>query len=134
MEVGGRSEEDEQGQNITFTSGWENNCQNLTYKIVLNTLVYKSIKDSYEGDFFDNNITGNGEYKWENGDIFIGDFINGKMHGKGLYKWPDGGEYEGEYTNNIKEGIGRFKWSNGKIYEGPFEGGKYFNSFKISNS
>lgn len=87
-------------------------------------LVYKSIKDSYEGDFLDNNITGKGEYKWENGDTFIGDFVNGKMHGRGLYKWPDGGEYEGEYNNNIKEGKGKFKWSNGKIYEGPFVGGK----------
>jgi len=87
-------------------------------------LVYKNIKDSYEGDFIDNNITGKGEYCWENGDIFIGDFVNGKMHGRGLYKWPDGGEYEGEYINNIKEGKGRFKWSNGKVFEGPFVGGK----------
>lgn len=87
-------------------------------------LIYKSIKDTYEGDFIDNNITGKGEYTWENGDVFIGDFVNGKMHGRGLYKWPDGGEYEGEYINNIKEGKGRFKWSNGKIYEGPFVAGK----------
>lgn len=108
-----------------YEGNFENDKKNKKGK-----LIYKNIKDSYEGNFLDNNITGKGEYKWENGDIFIGDFINGKMHGRGLYKWPDGGEYEGEYINNIKEGNGRFKWSNGKIYEGPFIGGNfYFNYF-----
>ena len=92
-------------------------------------LVYKNIKDSYEGEFLNNNITGKGEYKWENGDVFVGDFINGKMHGRGHYKWPDGGEYEGEYINNIKAGMGKFKWSNGKIYEGTFEDGKFIIIF-----
>jgi len=87
-------------------------------------LVYKNNKDWYEGEFLNNNITGKGQYFWENGDIFIGDFINGKMHGKGLYKWPDGGQYEGDYVDNIKEGKGEFKWANGKIFIGPFVNGK----------
>ena len=119
----------EETKEDVYVGNFENDKKNKKGK-----LVYKKINDSYEGDFLDNNITGKGEYKWENDDIYIGDFIDEKMHGKGLYKWPDGGEYEGEYINNIKEGIGRFKWSNGKIYEGPFEGGKYFNPFYISNS
>jgi hypothetical protein len=110
-----------------YEGNFENDKKNKHGK-----LVYKNMKDSYEGNFTDNNITGKGEYKWENGDQFFGDFINGKMHGSGLYKWPDGGEYEGEYINNIKEGIGRFKWSNGKIYEGPFFGGKLFFIFYLN--
>ena len=109
----------EETKDHVYIGQYEKDKKNLIGK-----LVYKSIRDSYEGEFIDNNITGKGEYTWENGDIFIGDFVNGKMHGRGLYKWPDGGEYEGEYINNIKEGKGRFKWSNGKIYEGPFVGGK----------
>lgn len=87
-------------------------------------LEYKTIKDVYEGEFKDNNITGHGFYIWANQDQYTGLFLNGKMHGKGIYRWPDGGEYEGDYKHNIKEGKGRFKWSNGKIYEGPFKNGK----------
>ncbi len=109
----------EETKDHNYVGQYEKDKKNLKGK-----LVYKNIKDSYEGDFVDNNITGKGEYKWENGDIFIGDFVNGKMHGSGIYKWPDGGEYKGEYINNIKEGKGKFMWSNGKIYEGPFVGGK----------
>lgn len=87
-------------------------------------LKYKILKDTYEGEFKDNCITGTGYYVWGNKDTYKGSFLNGKMHGKGLYKWPDGGEYYGEYVNGIKEGYGIFKWVNGKIYEGQFHDGK----------
>lgn len=87
-------------------------------------LVYKAIKDIYEGEFKENAITGMGFYIWANKDTFDGTFLNGKMHGRGVYKWPDGGEYIGDYINNIKEGNGKFKWANGKIFEGPFKGGR----------
>ena len=86
-------------------------------------LYFKLLKDTYEGNFIDNNITGNGTYIWNNGEKYIGNFLNGKMDGKGKYFWPDGSYYEGDYINNIKEGNGKFKWSNGKIYEGPFKNG-----------
>ena len=85
---------------------------------------YKKLKDSYEGDFKNNNITGNGTYKWFDGEIYTGSFLNGNMDGKGIYKWPDGKKYEGDYVNNIKEGYGVFTWPNGKVYEGPFKNGK----------
>jgi hypothetical protein len=109
----------EETKDHVYVGQYENDKKNQKGK-----LVYKNIRDYYEGVFSDNNITGKGEYSSENGDVFIGDFINGKMHGRGLYKWPDGGEFEGQYINNIKEGKGRFKWANGKIYEGPFVAGK----------
>ena len=87
-------------------------------------LIYKLLNDSYEGDFVDNLITGEGKYKWTNGETYEGSFVNGKMHGRGIYRWPDGGVYEGEYINNIKEGKGVFKWANGKIFDGEFKKGK----------
>ncbi len=87
-------------------------------------LIYKILKDTYEGEFKDNCITGVGFYTWKNKDTYKGTFVNGKMHGKGFYKWPDGGEYYGDYVNNIKEGNGKFKWANGRIYEGQFKRGK----------
>ena len=111
----------EETKEHTYKGNYENDKKNKIGK-----LVYKNIKDTYEGEFHDNNITGKGEYSWENGDTFIGDFINGKMDGRGHYKWPDGGEYEGTYINNIKQGTGRFKWSNGKIFEGPFVDGIFY--------
>ncbi len=86
-------------------------------------LFFKNLNDSYEGNFEDNDINGNGIYKWENGEIYKGNFLKGKMNGEGKYTWPDGGCYKGNYINNIKEGNGIFKWSNGKIYEGPFKNG-----------
>lgn len=117
----------EETKEHTYEGNYENDKKNKIGK-----LVYKNIKDSYEGEFHDNNITGKGEYCWENGDKFIGDFINGKMDGRGHYKWPDGGEYEGTYINNIKQGTGKFKWSNGKIFEGPFIDGKLYSYFFLS--
>ncbi len=87
-------------------------------------LNYKLLKESYEGTFEDNNITGNGIYKWNNGESYKGTFINGKMDGSGKYIWPDGGYYEGDYVNNIKEGKGIFKWANGKIFDGNFKNGE----------
>ena len=87
-------------------------------------IIYKQTGDIYEGEFREDAITGDGIYKWANGESYKGTVLNGKMHGKGLYKWPDGGEYEGDYNNNLKEGKGRFKWANGKIFEGEFRNGK----------
>ena len=87
-------------------------------------LYYKELKDHYEGNFLDNQITGIGKYFWSNGEIYEGNLINGKMNGKGIYIWPDGGKYEGDYIDNTKEGFGIFKWPNGKIFEGPFVNGK----------
>ena len=95
-------------------------------------LTYKKINEIYEGEFFDNCITGKGCYTWPNGDQYNGMFLDGKMHGFGVYRWPDGGIYEGEYVSGIKEGIGVFKWSCGKIYEGPFRKGKPHGCGKLT--
>lgn len=84
----------------------------------------KVLKDTYEGDFIEDNITGAGEYHWSNENIYVGEFFNGKMHGKGINKWPNGTVYEGEYRNGIKEGFGRYMKTNGKTYEGYFKNGK----------
>ncbi len=83
-------------------------------------LVYKKINESYEGEFYENKITGRGCYTWPSGDTYSGMFLDGKMHGYGVYKWIDGGSYEGEYVNGIKEGNGMFRWPGGRIFEGPF--------------
>ena len=87
-------------------------------------IFYHANGDSYEGQFYKEEITGKGFYKWKNKHSYFGDFIDGKMHGKGLYKWNDGDQYEGDYINNIKEGQGEFRWKDGRIYKGTFQNGK----------
>ena len=97
-------------------------------------LIYKLLNEIYEGTFEKNIITGEGIYKWNNGEIYKGKFINGKMNG-GKYFWPDGSYYEGDYINNIKEGKGIFKWPNGKIFIGNFKNGIPFGNgiLKVDN-
>lgn len=102
-----------------YRGGFKNNKKNGKGKIYM-----KVLKDSYEGDFLDDTITGLGEYRWSNENTYVGEFINGKMHGKGINKWPDGTVYEGEYKNGIKEGFGRYTKPNKKTYEGYLKNGK----------
>lgn len=91
----------------------------------------KVLKDTYEGEFLNDAVTGTGEYHWSNNNYYIGEFLNGKMHGKGINKWPDGTTYQGDYVNGIKEGHGRYERSNGKIYEGSFRDGKPHGKGKL---
>lgn len=45
----------------------------------------------------DNNIEGEGEYRWPDGRVYIGQWKENKLEGKGIYTWPDGRKYEGNY-------------------------------------
>jgi hypothetical protein len=36
----------------------------------------------YEGDFFENDISGNGKYKWKDGKTYVGEWRSNKMNGK----------------------------------------------------
>ena len=64
----------------------------------------------YEGEFYDNDIEGTGEYSWPDGILYKGDWKKNKMHGKGIISWPDGRKYEGEYKDDKKHGYGIFTW------------------------
>jgi len=114
-----QGEGQEDSEFYIYRGGFKKNKKNGKGKIYL-----KILKDSYEGDFLDDNITGFGEYHWSNENTYIGEFHNGKMNGKGINKWPDGTVYEGEYKNGIKDGFGRYTRPNGKTYEGYLKNGK----------
>jgi hypothetical protein len=86
-------------------------------------IVYKKKNETYEGEFLDGVINGNGTYNWADKQTYTGDWVMGKMHGTGTYKWPNGGEYSGSYENNIKHGNGVWKFTDGKIFEGPISNG-----------
>jgi len=83
-------------------------------------ILFNKLEEIYEGEFFEDKITGIGTLTWKNNDKYVGQFIDKKMHGFGTYYWTDGSQYEGEYCDNIKIGKGIFKWNNGNVYEGLF--------------
>ena len=78
----------------------------------------------YDGDFRDNEINGNGVFRWTNGDVYDGHMTRGKMNGLGRYTYANGQIYEGNYVNGVKEGKGKLTYPNGFIYDGDFVGGR----------
>ncbi|OQY56055.1 MAG: hypothetical protein DRR08_30395 [Candidatus Parabeggiatoa sp. nov. 2] len=50
--------------------------------------------DTYDGEFIDGVLNGQGTYVWRNGDRYIGQFREGKRYGRGVMKYADGGEEE----------------------------------------
>ena len=78
----------------------------------------------FDGDFKDNEINGNGVFRWTNGDVYDGQMTRGKMNGFGRYTYANGQIYEGNYVNGIKEGKGKLIYPNGFVYDGDFVGGK----------
>ncbi len=78
----------------------------------------------YDGDFKDNEINGNGVFRWTNGDVYDGQMTRGKMNGFGRYTYANGQIYEGNYVNGVKEGKGKLTYPNGFVYDGDFIGGR----------
>ena len=65
------------------------------------TIFYGNGKKRYEGDFHDDNITGNGIYYHENGYYTIAKFIKGKRNGKGkMYDTNNKIYYDGDFKND----------------------------------
>jgi hypothetical protein len=82
-------------------------------------------KISYEGEFYNNKIHGNGRIKFlKSGIEYIGTFKNDKIDGYGIFKWLNGDKYEGEVKNGKMHGIGKYQYSNGQIFNGTFINGK----------
>ena len=44
----------------------------------------------FDGDFKDNEINGNGVFRWTNGDVYDGQMTRGKMNGFGRYTYANG--------------------------------------------
>ena len=124
-----QGEGQEESEYYSYVGSYRKDKKNNKGKIFL-----KLLKDTYEGEFLDDSITGYGVYKWSNNNIYKGQFLNGKMHGTGVNEWPDGTIYEGEYLNGIKEGYGKYTKSSGKIYEGYLKKGKPHGKGKLTTA
>jgi len=93
---------------------------NGLYRDGKGVMTYASTGDKYEGEFADDEITGNGIYTYANGDVYTGSILSGKMHGNGVIIFASGDKYEGSFSNGLRNGSGVYTWKSGAKYDGDF--------------
>ena len=62
--------------------------------------------DTYEGEWKNDVIHGQGTYTFANGEKYVGNFKDGKRHGQGTYTFASGEKYVGNYKDGLKHGQG----------------------------
>ena len=66
----------------------------------------KNDKLSFEGDFFNDMMDGNGKLSLSNGNYYVGQFMKGQIHGKGKLYLKDGSiVFECLFINGKLKGI-----------------------------
>ena len=65
---------------------------------------------SYEGEWVDGKINGQGTLWYADGDRYEGEWRDGKMHGRGTYTYADGSAETGRYAAGADVGKGA-RWS-----------------------
>ena len=79
----------------------------------------------YEGDFVDGLFEGIGTYYFKESEkTYQGQFRDGKIDGEGEMRWADGKEYWGQFKDGKEDGEGTFRYANGNLYIGKFKQGK----------
>jgi hypothetical protein len=79
---------------------------------------------TYDGQWKDNAVNGQGKLSWHTGASYTGHFKNGKYHGEGSFHDANGGRYLGSWKQGEKWGFGCQTWPSGKSYQGTFVRGK----------
>ena len=75
---------------------------------------------SYDGEWRDDVMQGEGTYVSASGGAYAGAFDHGAFHGQGRYRWPDSAVYEGSWVRNVMHGDGRYVSPVGVIFTGAF--------------
>ena len=87
----------------------------------------------YEGDFYNNQLHGNGRIKFlRDGIEYKGSFNYDKIEGFGTFRWSNGDTYLGHVKNGKMDGYGIYRYSNGTEYKGFFNRGEKASD-KMSN-
>ncbi|NRB31452.1 MAG: peptidoglycan-binding protein [Rhizobiaceae bacterium] len=77
---------------------------------------------TYEGQYKDGKMNGNGILHYPNGDRYEGEFKDDQPHGKGLREWSRGNTYEGNWQNGKPHGEGVYL-NDGARYAGTWKNG-----------
>jgi len=73
----------------------------------------------YSGELLDGKPFGMGTATWpQQGHTYQGEWRNGVMHGQGTATYLNGDRYDGEWANGKRSGLGRYAHGSGDIYEG----------------
>ena len=70
-------------------------------------------------------MSGNGEKRWKNGDVYIGNFIKRSLNGEGIYRFADGRVYTGTFNYDRADGVGMVTWPDGHCFCGYFKDGDF---------
>eukprot|EP00601_Ochromonadales_sp_CCMP2298_P012725 CAMPEP_0173268546 /NCGR_PEP_ID=MMETSP1142-20121109/30384_1 /TAXON_ID=483371 /ORGANISM="non described non described, Strain CCMP2298" /LENGTH=227 /DNA_ID=CAMNT_0014204795 /DNA_START=38 /DNA_END=721 /DNA_ORIENTATION=+ len=77
---------------------------------------------SYDGQWKDNKIHGQGIMEYRNGDVYEGRITDGNSrNGQGLYTWINGTSYKGQWQVGKQQGRGVYTYRNGDSEEGLWE-------------
>lgn len=63
---------------------------------------------SYEGEWENDVMHGQGAFRWADGSSYEGSFHQGELHGFGRYEWPEGSAYDGAWARGQMSGQGQF--------------------------
>jgi len=63
-------------------------------------------------------VSGTGEVRWAQGDVYTGQILHSQRHGEGEIVWAHGQRYAGEWFHDHPSGRGRMRFANGNVYEG----------------
>jgi hypothetical protein len=81
--------------------------------------------EEYDGDWVDDQMHGEGTYKFTSGNVFTGNWNKGTMHGLGKMVYSDGSTYEGNWHNNLMHGEGVYLDTDRITWTGIFVEGTY---------
>jgi len=76
---------------------------------------------SYDGEWKEGEMCGQGTFNFVNGDMFSGEWKDGAANGQGYYVWKSTGDkYMGEFANMKRHGSGTMMFLNGHKFDGTF--------------
>ena len=67
---------------------------------------------------------GKGKLVYPNGDTYEGDFVNGSLEGEGVFINVNYGVYQGQFSKNVRNGSGSFAFKTGDSYQGDWKNDK----------
>ena len=84
----------------------------------------RAVRGGDAGQWKHDEMSGNGEIQFTNGDKYEGDFKKGFRWGHGKFVAAAGWTYEGEWWRGIPHGTGELTAPNGAVWKGLFSLGR----------